>query len=182
MLAATEAQLADKTARSRSQRESAAAAAAAAARQAATAAAATVAQRDAIREERDRARGAKVRIASERSNKAAELRADVRKGLARAARAAARDRAEREDLVRQIRAVEKVPSTRTKQFDRTETGGHRLLDEMSLVVRFLCSTRCNLFTLCAAPTLRIDPMSDRNVCTGAQGTAGPSRTSKWGSR
>ncbi len=38
----------------------------------------------------------------------------------------------RDELIRQIRELEKIPIVRTKGYDPTETGGHGLLEEMSL--------------------------------------------------
>lgn len=38
----------------------------------------------------------------------------------------------KEELIRQIRELEKIPIVRTKGFDPTETGGHGLLEEMSV--------------------------------------------------
>lgn len=38
----------------------------------------------------------------------------------------------REELIRQIRELEKIPIVRTKGFDPTETGGHGILEEMSI--------------------------------------------------
>jgi len=38
----------------------------------------------------------------------------------------------RDELIRQIRELEKIPIVRTKGFDPTESGGHGLLEEMSI--------------------------------------------------
>jgi len=42
------------------------------------------------------------------------------------------EQARRNELIRQIRELEKIPIQRTKGFDPTETGGHGLMEEMSV--------------------------------------------------
>lgn len=66
---------------------------------------------------------------------AVEVRAEARESLRRMEAAAARERATRNDLIRQLKAVERVPKARITAFDPSECAGHDLLDEMSIQVR-----------------------------------------------
>lgn len=134
-MAAADAQVAERQQQTRARRASAATEAAAAAREAAAAAAANTAKSAQVREERSRASCAQARIAQRNAARAAEQREAARKAAARAAEMAVADRKTREDLVRRIRAVERVPMPKGSTFNPTEAGGHGLLEEMSIQVR-----------------------------------------------
>ena len=68
---------------------------------------------------------------------AAEEREHARERARTAAEQAAREDATKADLIRQLRARVRVPTPHTNVFDRTGTGKHGLLEEMSIVVRLL---------------------------------------------
>ena len=84
-----------------------------------------VADRDKIGESRNRLKELKQEIVKKVSAESKEL-------LARALEEAEKEMKRRAELIAHIRALESVPLIHQKLFDRTETPGHGILDEMSV--------------------------------------------------
>ena len=61
-----------------------------------------------------------------------EVARDLKDAAQRRKEEIAVEQAKRNELIRQIRELEKLPIQRTKGFDPTETGGHGLMEEMSI--------------------------------------------------
>lgn len=83
-------------------------------------------------EERENARRAEEEVLKARAIRAEELRKDKEAEADRKRREDEQEMEKRKDLIRQIRALEKVPVERFKKFDAAEPPCQGLLEEMSL--------------------------------------------------
>lgn len=77
-------------------------------------------------------REAEARVAEQKRREREDLRSDLEERRRRKQEEDEREAAVRQDLIRQIRALERVPVRKAKQFDPTETSGVGLLEELSL--------------------------------------------------
>lgn len=88
---------------------------------------------EALRQEREVApRQAEARVLEERQRRREELRAESEELRRQREEREAEEQRVKADLIRQIRALERVPVVRAKKFDPTESSGLGLLDEMSI--------------------------------------------------
>mmetsp|Transcript_49965 Transcript_49965/g.139987 ORF Transcript_49965/g.139987 Transcript_49965/m.139987 type:complete len:764 (+) Transcript_49965:140-2431(+) len=82
-------------------------------------------------DDRERARLAEAEAAAARAKHAEEMRKQKQEEFDRKRREDQYEMEQRKDLIRQIRALEKVPVERFKSFDRAEPPAHGLMEEMS---------------------------------------------------
>jgi hypothetical protein len=85
-----------------------------------------------VREERDNPRVAELEVQKARRAHAEELRKQKEVDLERVAKERAYEMAKKKDLIRQIRALERVSVVRPIAFDPSEPPRHGVLEEMSL--------------------------------------------------
>eukprot|EP00929_Paragymnodinium_shiwhaense_P007467 TRINITY_DN111389_c0_g1_i1.p1 TRINITY_DN111389_c0_g1~~TRINITY_DN111389_c0_g1_i1.p1 ORF type:complete len:755 (-),score=315.21 TRINITY_DN111389_c0_g1_i1:179-2443(-) len=85
-----------------------------------------------VQEDRERARVAEQEILRVREQNAERLRKEKEDDFARKRREEEFELEKKKDLIRQIRALEKVPVERFKAFDPAEPPAHGLMEEMSL--------------------------------------------------
>merc|ERR1719502_71788 len=85
-----------------------------------------------VREERDNPRVAELEVQKARRAHAEELRKQKEVDLERVAKEKAYEMAKKKDLIRQIRALERVSVVRPIAFDPSEPPRHGVLEEMSL--------------------------------------------------
>merc|ERR1719313_971073 len=86
-----------------------------------------------VREERENPRLAELEVQKARRAHAEELRKQKEVDLERVAKEKAYEMAKKKDLIRQIRALERVSVVRPIAFDPSEPPRHGVLEEMSLV-------------------------------------------------
>jgi hypothetical protein len=89
-----------------------------------------------MHEERANMHAALSNMGSSNSARAEAVRVELQESARRLAAEVAAELEQKRDLIRQLRAAEKVPAGRVAGFDPTETGCHGLLEEMSILVRF----------------------------------------------
>lgn len=104
---------------------------------------ANAARKAQIKSERSKVAEATGRIRERKAEVATGVRDEAQEQARAAAEARAKDAAMRADLIRQLRARERVPRPHVTAFDRSEAGGHGLLEEMSILVRLVC-VHCTL--------------------------------------
>merc|ERR1712039_961045 len=85
-----------------------------------------------VQEERVNARYAEEEVLKQRAEKAEQLRKDKEAEFERKKREEEQEMEKRKDLIKQIRALEKVPVERFKKFDAAEPPNQGLLEEMSI--------------------------------------------------
>merc|ERR1719313_1146629 len=90
-----------------------------------------------VREERDNPRVAELEVQKARQAHAEELRKQKEVDLERVAKEKAYEMAKKKDLIRQIRALERVSVVRPVAFDPSEPPRHGVLEEKNLKVEDL---------------------------------------------
>merc|ERR1719240_2125606 len=85
-----------------------------------------------VRDERDNPRLAEMEITKARQAHAEEIRKQKDVDLARVKKEKAYEMSKKKDLIRQIRALERVSIVRPVAFDPSEPPRHGVLEEMSL--------------------------------------------------
>ncbi|EDQ87389.1 uncharacterized protein MONBRDRAFT_33293 [Monosiga brevicollis MX1] len=88
---------------------------------------------EATRQAREQVSEAKAAVLAENQVTSSQLRRELEDLRRQAEIEAAADLERRADLIREIRALEAIPTDRTRVVDLTETGNHGLLNEMSIV-------------------------------------------------
>lgn len=86
-----------------------------------------------VQSTRDAPRKAKERIAQEKLEVTKKMFLEQKERERQQKEQDAREAAHKADLIKQIRALERVPQTKVKFFDPTEKGEHGLLGELSLI-------------------------------------------------
>ena len=92
-------------------------------------------RRDFVAAERARMHDAVAAVSTSNARAADAVRGALHDSAAALAREREAERAQRADLIRQLRAAERVPAAAATAFDPTQTAGHGLLEEMSVLVR-----------------------------------------------
>jgi hypothetical protein len=97
--------------------------------------AANASRRALVQEERSKMHVALSSIGCSNFARADAVRMELQESARRLAKEVAMELEQKRDLIRQLRAADKVPAGRMTAFDPTETGRHGLLEEMSILVR-----------------------------------------------
>ena len=87
---------------------------------------------EAVASQKENAQKEVERLKEEKKKIRDEVNKELTEAMQRKKEEDAIEQRKKEELIRQIRELEKIPIVRTKGYDSTETGGHGLLEEMSV--------------------------------------------------